>query len=213
MLLAVNLMVCLFFLCIFGVLDKPLKELSMRPAAGSFVCLATAGLLLLEDIPLTDALYANFGGFFVPLMAAIALCANARQGSRIYLLLMGVLIGIGTWMFNQITSRALESLQENAALFGAMFCLLFANILDHETKPVLMMSIIGFLLSDIIGYIVAIASGQSAYLILGDGIKAVMVIMIAIGSVLICRLRRAAKTTWAKHTKHKTAQSVQPEAL
>ena len=213
MLLAVDLLICLFFLCIFGVLDGPLKDLSLRPAAGSFICLATAGLLLLEDIPLTDALYANFGGFFVPVMGIITLCADARKGSRKYLLLLSVFIGIGTWMFNQITFRALEASQEYAVVLQAAFCLLFANILDHEVKPIVMMSIMGFQLCDIIGYIAALSVGQSAYLVLGDGIKAVMIVSLVVVNVLVCRLRTAVKITWDKHRLHKAAQNAQPEAL
>ncbi len=212
MLLALNLLLCLFLLCVFGVLDDPLRELSMRPAAGSLLCMVTAGLLFLEDVPFTDALYANIGGFFVPVMGAIALCAAAKKGTRRYLLIMSAFIGIGAWMFNQLTFRALEALQENTVLLQGLFCLIFANLLDSSAKPVLMMSIVGFQLCDLLGYFTAIVSGQSAYVVLGDGLKAVVMIAFVVGSVVICRIRAKVRLAFIKYAGHRTTRNAQPES-
>ena len=212
MLLSLNMLLCLFLLCIFGVVDKPLKDLSLRPAAGSLLCLVTAGLLLLEDVPLTDALYANIGGFFIPVMGAIALCTAAKKGTRRYLLVMSAFIGIGAFMFNQLTYKALEALQENTVLLQGLFCFLFASLLDNGAKPVLMMSILGFQLCDLIGYFYAIVSGQSAYMVLGDNLKSVVMIAFAISSVMACHIRTRVRAAFVRYTGNRAARSAQPQS-
>ncbi len=212
MMLAVNLMLCLFILCIFGVLDKPLQYLSLRPSVGSLLCLVTAGLLLLEDVQLTNALLANPGGFFMPVVGAVALCANERPGTRKYLVSMAVLIGVGAWMFNQITYRALEAVQEYIDILQGAFCLLFACLMDNRIKPVLMMSIIGFHLCDVMGYVVTITGGQTAYMVLGDGIKSVVMLGLVTGSVSVCRFRVYIKRLWHKRVKQSQTKA-QPNSI
>jgi hypothetical protein len=211
LLFAVNLLLCFFMLSVFGALDGPLRDLSLRPAAGSLLCIIMAGSMLLEDVQLTSALYANIGGFFVPVLGAIALCAASKKGTRKYLVAMSVFIGIGTYMFNQIVNQVLEATQEYANVFQGLFCLLFASMLDSEAKPVLFMSIVGFHLCDLIGYVVIASSGQSAFLILGDGMKATVMVAFAAGSVILCRVRADISRAWRQRVKRKKVQDAQPQ--
>ena len=209
--LAVNLMICLFILCIFGVLDAPLREFGLKRPVGALICLLTAGLLLLEDIPITSALLASPGGFFIPLAGAVAVCAWARSGTRRYLAAMSVCIGIGAWLFNQVTFRALEALPECIDMLQGAFCLLFASLMDGSVKSVWMMSVLGYHTCDIVGVLVAVIERQTAYEVLGKGTKALAIIALTVGAVAVVHLQRRMRTAWRSMRAKRGEHGAQPE--
>ena len=130
MFLAVNLWICLFMLCVFGVLDAPLRELQMRPAAASAICLVAAGLFLLEDIEISPSLLCNMGGCLLPMAVALYFWAGARQGTRRYLIALCLLIGMGGYLLGQLTYQLVETSDKLAALMTGLFCALFSNVVE-----------------------------------------------------------------------------------
>jgi hypothetical protein len=202
---------CLFVLCIFGVLDRPLLDLSLCPAVASLLCLCTAAMMLLEDVALTDALLANPGGFFMPVICSVAILAAARAKTRRYLIPMSLIVGLGGWMFSQITHQLFESVPEFADISIGLFCVAFALILEDEAKPALMLAFFGFHLCDMIGYVAIIASGQSAYVILGDGIKGAIIVGMPVAIVALCRLRNAVRLEWRQWMQRRSEPQTQTE--
>lgn len=198
MFFAVNLWICLFMLCVFGVLDAPLRELQLRPAVASALCLLAAGLFLLEDIEISPSLLCNLGGCMLPMAVALYFWAGARQGTRRYLIALGLLIGMGGYLFGQLSYQLLETSDKLAALMLGLFCALMSNLVEKQTMQVAFLCLFGFFSCDLLTYAVSFFQGQVLYLSMGGESEMAAILIMFVTAVSISRLRQRIETAWKR---------------
>lgn len=203
MFLAVNLWICLFTLCVFGVLDETLRELQIRPAAASAICLVAAGLFLLEDIEISPSLLCNLGGCVLPMAVALYFWAGARQGTRRYLIALGLLIGMGAHLFGQLTYQLVETSDKLAALMLGLFCALLSNLVEKHTMQVAFLCLFGFFCCDLITYAVSFFQGQTLYLSMGGESEMTAILIMFVTAVTVSRLRQRIETAWMRRKEAK----------
>ena len=204
---AVVITLCLFILCVFGVADKPLEQLRLKPSIASAFCLMSLVGLLLEDIDFGNGLWANPGGFFVPVMVTILLWADSGKQYRKPIAIIAFAVGCGAYILEMLIYGSWVIEDSWLTAIRAMFCCAFACLLYQAGRHAFVLSVWSFYLCDVIKFYVQALTRSGSNVYMGGNEQMVAIIAMTVVSVLVSTV-----FNWVK-TKQKTKAGMADVAI
>lgn len=211
--IGLNLLIAIAILVAFGVPEKMLSRMNIRPWAAQVAIFAAIAGSIIPEFEVMNNIYISLGGALVPLTCAMILLGMNRS-------IKERLWGVGAALIAAACSYLLgQTLIFHVGIFSTahlqgLLVALIAVGLCKTYKSTLFASLIGVLLGNLIPLIVDLFTGGTISLFWGVGEELDMLVVAAAFGTVLCdvhsRIRNRRRIKFLQKRKSKGKTDIQP---
>lgn len=209
--LYMNFYLCMFLLCVTGALSGALRRARIHPAVASFFMLLALFFSVFEDVQILPRLYANPGGFFVPMAGGILLLAQrpyTRHAQLAAYIVLTMLIG---FLMGQVLESLTDIWFHGAPWIVFATCIVSSLLFCQTHHLALTCAVLSYYGAGLLRYFFVILPQGWVSLSLGSGLDALPCALLYPATLLACEVIRMISVVIRRRKQNK--QSLPPEPI